>query len=199
MRMLSEIRISGFGGQGVMLAANIIGKAAAIFEGGYATMTESYGPEARGGASSAQLVLSSEPVLYPYVDSPDVLVVLSQEAFSRFGPGIKRGGILLVEDDMVRVEGVAPDVRVFAVPATRLAEELGRKIVLNVVMVGFFAAITGLLSREACLKAIADSVPQKVVSLNERAFEKGFDYGRQLMETGVARIAEEVCSTELSL
>lgn len=197
--MLSEIRISGFGGQGVMLAANIIGKAAAIFEGGYATMTESYGPEARGGASSAQLVLSDEPVLYPYVDAPDILVVLSQEASTRFAPGVKPGGLLLVEDELVRVSGVGADVRVFGIPATRLAEELGRKIVLNVVMVGFFAAITGLLTKEAYVKAIEDCVPPKVVSLNVKAFEKGYEYGKTLLETGVPPEAEEVCSPELSL
>ena len=197
--MLKELRISGFGGQGVMLAANIIGKAAAIFEGDYATMTESYGPEARGGASSAQLVLSNEPVLYPYVESPDVLIALSQEAFSRFSPGIKRGGILIVEADMVKVSGIAEDIQVFSIPATRLAEELGRKIVLNVVMVGFFAAITGLISEDAYRKAIADCVPPKVVDLNIRAFEKGFAFGKELLEHGVPPETEEVCSTELSL
>jgi 2-oxoglutarate ferredoxin oxidoreductase subunit gamma len=199
MRMLKEIRISGFGGQGVMLAANIVGKAAAIFEGGYATMTESYGPEARGGASSAQLVLSNQPVLYPYVDSPDVLIALSQEAFTRFSPGLKRGGMLIVESDLVRVEGIAESIRVFSIPATRLAEELGRKIVLNVVMVGFFAAVTGLLSPEAYRKGIADSVPPKVLDLNIRAFEKGFEFGKKLLEGGVETEPEEVCSTELSL
>lgn len=197
--MLKEIKISGFGGQGVMLAANIIGKAAAIFEGGYATMTESYGPEARGGASSAQLVLSDEPVLYPYVEAPDVLVVLSQEAFTRFAPSVKQGGILLVEDELVKVSGVTADIRVFGIPATRLAEELGRKIVLNVVMVGFFAAVTGLLSKEAYVKAIEDCVPAKVVQLNVKAFEKGYEYGKTLLETGVPPVEEEVCSPELSL
>lgn len=197
--MLTEIRISGFGGQGVMLAANIVGKAAAIFEGGYATMTESYGPEARGGASSAQLVLSDRPVLYPYVDSPDVLIALSQEAFSRFAPGIRSGGMLIVESDLVRVEGIAESIRVFSIPATRLAEELGRKIVLNVVMVGFFAAVTGLLSPDAYRKAIADCVPRKVVDLNIQAFEKGFQYGKTLPPAGVPTEPEDVCSAELSL
>ena len=82
-RMLTEIRIAGFGGQGVILAAAVIGKAAAIFQGGYATMTQSFGPEARGGSSSAQVILSSEPILYPYVTQPDILVVMSQEAYTR--------------------------------------------------------------------------------------------------------------------
>src|SRR5690348_176349 len=80
-QMLSEIRIAGYGGQGVILAASVIGKAAAIFEGGYACMTQAFGPEARGGSSSAQVILSSDPILYPYVSRPDILVVMSQEAY----------------------------------------------------------------------------------------------------------------------
>ena len=79
---LTEIRIAGFGGQGVILAASVIGKAAAIFQGGYATMTQSFGPEARGGSSSAQVILDGDPILYPYVTQPDILVVMSQEAYT---------------------------------------------------------------------------------------------------------------------
>ncbi len=198
--MLKEIRISGFGGQGVMLAANIIGKAAAIFEGGYATMTESYGPEARGGASSAQLVLSDQPALYPYVTEADVLVVLSQEAYSRFAASLKPGGVLLVEDDMVRVGALPSGVMVYGIPATRFAEELGRKIVLNVVMVGFFAAITGILKKESYVQAISDCVPPASRELNTRAFEKGYEFGKSLLEAGVhPESGEDVCSHELSL
>jgi 2-oxoglutarate ferredoxin oxidoreductase subunit gamma len=174
---LSEIRIAGFGGQGVILSAMIIGKAAAIHEGGYATLTQSFGPEARGGASSAQVILSDSPILYPYVAQPDVLVVMSQEAYTRFTPGLKDGGILIVEEDMVRLAELKSGVRVYSVPATRLAEELGKRMVLNVVMVGFFAAITGLLTPESLRKAVADSVPPATRELNLSAFDKGFDYG----------------------
>ena len=139
---LTEIRIAGFGGQGVILAAVVIGKAAAIFEGGYATMTQSFGPEARGGSSAAQVILSGEPILYPYVTQPDILVVMSQEAYAVFSPQLKPGGILIVEQDLVRIDHPPQGVRFYGVPATRLAEELGRKVVLNIVMVGFFAAVT---------------------------------------------------------
>ena len=103
-RMLTEIRIAGFGGQGVILAAAVIGKAAAIFEGGYATMTQAFGPEARGGSSSAQVILSTEPILYPYVTQPDVLVVMSQEAYTRFAPQLKPGGILITEQELVNID-----------------------------------------------------------------------------------------------
>jgi len=181
-RMLTEIRIAGFGGQGVILAAAVIGKAAALFEGGYATMTQSFGPEARGGSSSAQVILSREPILYPYVTQPDILVVMSQEAATRFTPQLKPGGILITERELVRLDRYPPRVRVFGVPATRLAEELGRRVVLNIVMTGFFGAVTALLNPEALRKAVADSVPPALEKLNLQAFDRGFEYGSHLME-----------------
>ena len=180
---LTEIRVAGFGGQGVILCATVIGKAASIYEGGFATMTQSFGPEARGGSSSAQVILSDAPILYPYVAQPDVLVVMSQEAFTRFSPEVKPGGMLLIERDLVRVSGPLSGVRCYGVPATRLAEELGRKMVLNVVMVGFFGAVTDLLHADALRRAVADSVPAGMQKLNLDAFDKGFEYGRNLMET----------------
>jgi 2-oxoglutarate ferredoxin oxidoreductase subunit gamma len=174
---VTEVRIAGFGGQGVILAASIIGRATAIHESKFATMTQSFGPEARGGACSAQVVLSDSPVLYPYVTHPDALVVMSQEAYTRFAPELKDGSLLLVEEDLVRVSNIRAGVRVYGVPATRLAEELGRRMVLNVVMVGFFGAMSGFVSPDALRKAVADSVPPSFKDLNLRAFDKGFDYG----------------------
>jgi len=187
-RMLTEIRIAGFGGQGVILAANVIGKAVAIFESGFATMTQSFGPEARGGSSSAQVILSSDPILYPYVTRPDILVVMSQEAYTRFAPQLKPGGILITEQELVRVDKVPENIRVYGVPATRLAEELGRKVVLNIVMVGFFAAVANLFEPESLRKAVEDSVPPALAKLNLQAFDKGYTYGAELLhrleETG---------------
>jgi 2-oxoglutarate ferredoxin oxidoreductase subunit gamma len=180
--MLTEIRIAGFGGQGVILAAAVIGKATAIFEGGYATMTQAFGPEARGGSSSAQVILSTDPILYPYVAQPDVLVVMSQEAYTRFAPQLKPDGILIIEQELVRVDKVPPGQRIYAVPATRLAEQLGRKVVLNIVMVGFFGAVTALLDPDALRKSVADSVPPAMQALNLQAFDKGFEYGSLLMQ-----------------
>jgi 2-oxoglutarate ferredoxin oxidoreductase subunit gamma len=177
MRNLTEIRIAGFGGQGVILSAIVIGKAGCIYENGYATMTQSFGPEARGGACSAQVILSDEPVLYPYVTRPDILVVMSQEAYTLFTPQVKEDGLLIIEQDLVRVDAIPAGVRVFSVPATRLAEELGKRMVLNVVMVGFFGAVSGLLKPESLREAIADSVPKAFIDLNLKAFDKGYAYG----------------------
>ena len=177
----TEIRIGGFGGQGVILAAAVIGKAAAIFEGGYATMTQSFGPEARGGYSSAQVIVSGEPILYPYVARPDILVVMSQEAYTRFAPELKPGGVLITEQELVRIDRAPSGIRMYGVPATRLAEELGRKVVLNIVMVGFFGAVTNLVDPDSLRKAVADSVPPAMQKLNLQAFDKGFAYGAEMI------------------
>jgi 2-oxoglutarate ferredoxin oxidoreductase subunit gamma len=178
---LTEIRIGGFGGQGVILAAAVIGKAAAIFEGGYATMTQSFGPEARGGSSSAQVILSGEPILYPYVAHPDILVVMSQESYTRFSPQLKPGGILITEQELVNIDHAPAGIRMYGVPATRLAEELGRKVVLNIVMVGFFGAVTNMLDPDSLRQAVADSVPPAMQKLNLQAFDKGFAYGAEMI------------------
>lgn len=183
---LTEVRIAGFGGQGVILSAIVLGKAASIFQGAFATMTQNFGPEARGGACSAQLVLSDSPILYPYVSKPDILVVMSQEAYTKFAPELKDGGMLIVEEDLVRVDHLKGDIKVFSIPATRFAEELGKRMVLNSVMVGFFTAVTGLLEADAVRKAVADSVPSSFKELNLKAFEKGFEYGNTTSSGAVA-------------
>jgi 2-oxoglutarate ferredoxin oxidoreductase subunit gamma len=96
----------------VILAAAVIGRSAAIYQGAYAAMTQRFGPEARGGSSSAQVIISTEPILYPYVTQPDVLVVMSQEAFTRFAPQLKPGGILVAEQDLVHIDGLPAGSRV---------------------------------------------------------------------------------------
>jgi len=174
---VTEIRIAGFGGQGVIMSAMVVGKAASIFEGGFATMTQSFGPEARGGACSAQVILSDTPVLYPYVTHPDILVVMSQEAYSKFSPELKAGGTLVTEQELVKIGNIPAGTKVFSCPATRLAEDLGKRMVLNIVMVGFFAAVTKLLRPDSLRQAVSDSVPPSFKELNEKAFDKGYEYG----------------------
>ncbi len=174
---LTEIRVAGFGGQGVILSAIVLGKAASIYQGGFATMTQNFGPEARGGACSAQLVISDSPVLYPYVTKPDISVIMSHEAYVKFGNEMKEGGILIVEQDLVQVTNSSNAGQIYSIPATRIAEELGKRMVLNSVMVGFFTAVTHLLEPEAVRKAVADSVPANFRDLNLKAFDRGLDYG----------------------
>ena len=194
---LTEIRAAGFGGQGVILSAIVLGKAASIYENGFATMTQNFGPEARGGACSAQLILSDEPVLYPYVTRPDIMAVMSREAYNRFAPELKPQGILIVEEDLVRVSDLKGDPKVYSIPATRFAEELGKRMVLNSVMVGFFTAVTKLLTADAVRKAVADSVPRSFRELNLKAFEKGFEYGNAVLAGSPLRaVLEELAYSE---
>lgn len=171
--MVKEIRLSGFGGQGIGLAGVLIGKAAALYAGLEAVMTQAYGPEARGGASSANLVISDEQIDYPFVQQPDILVAMSQEAYTKFRPTARDDALVLIDADLVTpFEGDG----VRAIPATRLAEDLGRRIVANVIMVGFFTRQTGLISREAIEQAVKDTLRPRLVPLNLKALAAGFDF-----------------------
>ena len=187
-----ELRVAGFGGQGVILSAIIIGKAVSIHEGAFATLTQSFGPEARGSSCSAQLILSKEPILYPYITRPDILVAMSQDASNRFAPELKEGGLLLVEEELVTVGAVPAGVRVYGVPATRLAEEIGRRLVLNIVMVGFFGAVTRIIDPDALRKAVVDSVPSGTEKLNLRAFDRGYEYGLAALESEAPAAGEAI-------
>ncbi len=176
----TEIRVGGLGGQGVILCGMIIGKAASIFDGKHATLIQAFGPEARGSACSAQVTVADEAIGYPYVKNPDILIVMSPDAYTQFAPQLAPGGMLLYESDLIKVDGALPKgVRAFGVPATRFAEELGRRLVLNIVMTGFFAGVTGLLSFESVERAVKTSVPKGTEDLNLRAFRKGYEYGRE--------------------
>jgi 2-oxoglutarate ferredoxin oxidoreductase subunit gamma len=176
----TRVRIAGFGGQGVILSGMILGRAVSIFENKHATMMQSFGPEARGGACSAQVILSDEQILYPYVKRPDVLVAMSQQALGLYLPTVKPGGKLIYEKDLVKLddEGELPaDLATYGVPATKIAEKLRRRIVLNIVMVGFFSAVAQVVSMESARKAVLYSVPRGTEALNGRAFDMGYRYG----------------------
>jgi 2-oxoglutarate ferredoxin oxidoreductase subunit gamma len=176
----TEIRVGGLGGQGVILCGSIIGKAAAIYGGKHATLIQAFGPEARGSACSAQVMVSDEVIGYPYVKQPDILVLMSQDAFTQFIPQLKPGGLVLFENELVEPDGHIPGgSRAVGVPATRFAEELGRRLVLNIVMVGFFTGVTGLVPIEAVERAVLDSVPKGTEDLNMKALRKWYDYGRE--------------------
>lgn len=171
--MRQEMRIAGFGGQGVVLAGYVLGKALALFSGLEAVMTQSHGPEARGGASSAELVISTEPIAYPFVQQPDFLVALSQEAYTKFRPSIKPEAMILIDQDLVKPQD---GDRIHAIPATRLAEDLGRRIVTNVVMLGFVTAHTDIVTPEAMIKALKDTLNSRILELNINAFKAGLEY-----------------------
>ena len=173
----TEIKVGGLGGQGVILAGMIIGRGATIFDTKHATLTQSFGPEARGSACSAQIIISDEPVEFPYVTRPDILVLMSQEACNRFAGEIAPSGTLIYEADLVQPKDIRSDVTQHSIPSTRFAEELQRRMVANIVMVGFFAAVTDLVSVEALRESVSASVPAGTEALNLAAFERGYDFG----------------------
>jgi len=176
----ARVMLTGFGGQGVVLAGHILGKAAAIHDGREATLIQAYGPEARGGATLVQVTISDEPILYPYIESADAVVCMSQEGFTKYAPALRTGGALLIEEDLVRLPDGYRREGVFGVPATQLAVEAGRKMVANIVMLGFLIAITGVVSRKALEEAIRTSVPKGTEELNLGAFARGFVHGELL-------------------
>ena len=175
-----EITVTGFGGQGIVLAGRILGMAAAIGDHRQSTFIQSYGPEARGGACSAQVIISDDAIHYPHVRHSDILVCMSQSGYDKFIGQIKDDGILLIDQDLVQALGIQRDF--FSIPSTRMAEELGRKMLANIIMVGFFSAVTGAVSVDAAREAVVKSVPKGTQEMNLTAFKKGFDYGRAVLK-----------------
>ncbi len=173
-KMQKEIIITGFGGQGVILAGRILGKAAALGDKRESTLVQSYGPESRGGACNAQVIISDNVIHYPYIKDPDILVCMSQGGYDKFIGQLKPDGVLLVDEDLVRPRGAK---NFYSVPATRIAEELGQKMMANIIMIGFLTAITKTISPEAARDTIAESVPGGTEEMNIMAFNKGWDSG----------------------
>lgn len=172
--MRIEVKFGGFGGQGIVTMGYIFAKAVAIYDKKNATFTPSYGPEARGGAASSNIVISDEEIDYPYVTEPDVVVVMSQEAYEKYAPLLKEDGLLIVDEDLVKLKNGEGAERF---PATRIAESLGNRIVANIVMLGFFTRKTKLVSYNAIKRAVLESVHPKYRQLNERALEEGYMHG----------------------
>ena len=172
-----EVKIAGFGGQGIVLAGYIIGKAAAVFDGKNAVQTQSYGPEARGGACSADVVIDTASIDYPLAGEVDVLILMSQEAYHMYRSDMKKEGLLIIDEDLVHLSESDRVGRLLRIPATRFAEKLGRRIVSNIVMLGFFTATANSIGYDSMLKAVLDSIPEGTEELNTKAFNLGFDYG----------------------
>ncbi len=180
-KAMTEIRFSGFGGQGIIRCGLITGKALAIYDNKHATMTQSFGPEARGSACSSQLVVSDDRVLYPYIGAPEILISMSQEAYDKYEPELRPDGIMIIDKDLVKTRPLRGKIKIYAIPSTRFAEELGNRIIANLVMLGFFTAITEVVTSEAMKKALPGLVPDRFLDLNIRAFDKGYEFGKGLL------------------
>ncbi len=178
-----QVKISGFGGQGIVLAGIVIARAAGLHDERHVTQTQSYGPEARGGACASEIVISDERVDYPLVEEADVLVCMSQEALGRYLSSLKEEGTLLIDPDLVPEIPQMPRIKIYKIPATRVAtNELGRKIVANMVMLGSLVGITRLSTTKAVGDAVRESVPRGTEDLNLKALQKGIDLARELTD-----------------
>jgi len=171
-----EVRLAGFGGQGIIMSGYILGKAAALYDGKDAVFSQSYGPEARGGACAAEVVIDDDAVDYPVLTRPDILVLMSQEAALKYSGDRDENAIVLIDEDLVPADAVPNS---FGAPTTRIAEDMGRRIVANIAMLGFLTGATNVVSRAAMEEAIKSSVPEKTIPLNLNAFNAGFEYGQR--------------------
>ncbi|MDD5144232.1 2-oxoacid:acceptor oxidoreductase family protein [Methanoregula sp.] len=174
--MRHEIRFSGFGGQGIILSAVIIGRAAVMYDNKFAVQTQVYGPEARGGASMSQVVIDDEQILYPKVAIPDIYVIMSQEGFEKYGASAHESAIMLIDSTLVHSR---PKCKYIEVPATGEAKATLKVIVANIVMLGALVSATHVVSEESLKKAILDSVPKGTEDLNLKAMQLGLELGKQ--------------------
>jgi 2-oxoglutarate ferredoxin oxidoreductase subunit gamma len=169
-----QIRFGGVGGQGIVLSSKLLGVAASLFDGKEAVCTQAYGPEARGGAARSDVVISNEPVDYPFVTEADVLVALFPEAYKKFRPMLRPGGILITDSGLVQAS--SDEENVCEIPATQIAQELGNRLASNVVILGCLIGMTGVVSRESMEQAIRKSMKAKIVGLNIKALDAGIDF-----------------------
>jgi 2-oxoglutarate ferredoxin oxidoreductase subunit gamma len=175
-----EMRIAGFGGQGVVTIGRILGEAFAIYEGKNSVNTQSYGPEARGGACRSEVVVSDGEIHYPNVRKADLFIALSQVALDTYIADLKEGGILIVDPHSVKKVPDRTKYRVYEVPTMEIAHRIGGVKFQNSVALGALYPLIAHMIRESSLRqAISKNVPPKTVEINMKAFERGVHYGKE--------------------
>jgi len=173
-----EIIICGFGGQGIVRAGYILGMAAAVYDNKESSFVPSYGPEARGGECASRVVIADESIDYPFITEIDILLAMAEPAYKKYIQFLKEGGILIYDEDLVELDERANKAsEIYSIPATRIAENLGNRIVANIVMLGFLCAVTNIVSKDALKKAVERGVPERFIELNLRAFDEGYNHG----------------------
>ena len=176
-----EIRLSGEGGQGLVLAGKILAEAAAIYDGKNATQSQSYGPEARGGASRSEVIISDEDIDYPKTINIDLLLALTQESCNKYSMDLKDDGILLVDSDSVK-DCPPGKFKIYKVPIIESARaKVGRVVVANIVALGIIIELTKIVSMDAIESAILARVPKGTEKINMQAFQLGAEIGKELL------------------
>jgi 2-oxoglutarate ferredoxin oxidoreductase subunit gamma len=175
-----EIRFSGSGGQGMILAGIIMTEAAAIYGDKNAAQSQSYGPESRGGASKAEVIISDKPIDYPKATAIDCMLALTQQACTKYHKDIKDGGILLIDSDEVK-DIPKGNFKLKSFPIIETArKELGKTIVANIIALGMITELTGIVTHEAIEKAVLSRVPKPFLELNKKALQIGFEKAKEL-------------------
>lgn len=168
------IRLSGSGGQGMILAGIILAEAAIVFDAKNAVQTQSYGPEARGGATKAEVIIAEGEIDYPKVEEPHIVLAMNQESADKFAGDLQKGGVLVVDGTYVKNIPEGP-WRVYNIPLTKIArEELGRVVVANMIALGALCGLTEVVSRSALEQAVLRHVPAATKELNRRAIAVGY-------------------------
>ncbi len=175
---MSKIKITGFGGQGVILAGELLAYAA-VLDGKEGSAIGSYGSAARGGLTSSEIVISNEFIDAPFSENPDILIALSQEGYDKYLTTISKNGIVIVDSGMVKLSS---HPKQYELPATNIASlELKSPVVANMIMLGALSAITGIVSKKALINVINNTVNKKFIELNERGIEIGFNKSKELI------------------
>lgn len=183
--MSISVRFAGSGGQGAVLSGIILAKAAALYDkkhatqkdGKFAIQTQSYGPAVMGTVSKSDVKISDEKIYYPYVEIPDILVVMSEQAYKEYAEEISKDTIIFIDKDLVQSR---PKGTCYEIPANRVARELGKEVVANMIMIGALCGITHITSKKAIERSILDVVPKGSEHLNLSALQRGYGIGRKL-------------------
>lgn len=187
-----ELRLSGSGGQGLIIAGIILAEAAGIYDGKYVCQTQSYGPEARGGASKAEVVISEDEIDYPKAIKPDLLLAMNQKACDSYFFDLKPNGTLIVDSTFVKQ---VPTTRVISIPFTQIARaQLQKEMVANIVALGALARLTGVVSLKSLEAAVLSRVPPGTEELNKKALQAGIDAAKSYMEEKAGRESYEPAS-----
>lgn len=184
MKFYHEIRLSGSGGQGMMLAGSILAEAIGIYEDKWVAQTRSYGPESRGGASRTELIVSDDSIEYPEVTQPDLVLAMTQESCDKYHQDIKPGGILIVDTGFVKTLPKSPET-IYCVQITQIAKEkVGKEMSANIVALGVIAAVVDWCAKDSVEKVIHERMPKGTEKFNAMAFEAGYQAGKELLEKG---------------
>jgi 2-oxoglutarate ferredoxin oxidoreductase subunit gamma len=178
---------TGSGGQGVITASIILGEAAAIYEGLNAVQTQVYGPEARGGATRADVIISSIPIRFPKVINPYVLICLTQESYIKYGRIIRPGGLMIVDPFYVTVAKNVDAYQATLPMYETIKREIGKTVVLNTCMLGSVVALTDVVKPESIIKALKSNMAPEYLDMNLKAFEIGMSLGENYQDKGRVR------------